>query len=203
MIEAGWIAHDAAFAARDQSGFAARLLDERIDPDQPYLIPAMLSLVDVGQVDTDLVARMRETVERADGGAALEPGAAVVQRILSVRAAVLARQNDSDSMFRELQRQAERCAAKWRYERLNFQLGGSGAAAFAALANAAFAHASALPGSRGERMQAFGKGIRAIADGWPNALRASIGILDTVAEQLDVAAAGAVWPFLMELRRRP
>jgi hypothetical protein len=114
----------------------------------------------------------------------------------------LARENDSDSFCRELRRQAARCAAKWPYERLNFELGGIGASALAILANAGFAHAAALPRSRAESMATFSQGMLSIADGWPNALPAVIGILDRVVTQLDVATASVVWPALIDLRRR-
>jgi hypothetical protein len=202
MVQDGWIETDSAFAVREHSELAARLINESADLAQRHIVPALLSVVDVQQVEPEVVGRIREVLERSDGEAVFEPEEGGFQRILSVRARVLARQNDLDSFCRELRHQAARCALKWPHERLNFELGGIGAPALVILANAGFEHAAALPRTRAERMAAFSQGMLSLADGWPNALRAVIGILDGLVIQLDVATASVISPVLMELRGR-
>jgi tetratricopeptide (TPR) repeat protein len=203
MENAGWLPEGHLFAARNNSGLANRLLEEGIDPGFPTLVPALLSFVDVEDVDPAILPRIKVALDTAGAEAVLEPELGAVQRILSVRAVVLGRLNELEPFQKVLREQAARCAEKWPHDRLPFEPNGTPAAlALGALVNAAWMHGKALPRPPDERLARFADGARTVVDVWPNAVRGVIGLLDQVVRQLDIETAGAVWPVLLDLRTR-
>ena len=195
LVEAGWVQSEHPFAARNDTDLASRLLDSGIDPNYPYLVPVMLSFVDVRRVDANLLPRLKETLDAADGEMALEPEFGGVHRILSVRAAVLARLDIVEAMHDALARQARRCADNWPEERLQFGDNRStSGAALAMLIEATFSHASALPRPPFEQMTIFANGVRTIVDVWPKSSRQAAARMDRISRQMNTEIASAIWP---------
>ncbi|MBM6595338.1 hypothetical protein [Microvirga pudoricolor] len=202
MVEAGWIQADHPFAAREHTELARRLIDQGIDPAQPYLLPALLSIVDMRRVNAEFLPTVEETLDRAAGEMALEPELGGVHRILSVRAIVLARRDEIDTFHAALRGQAARCSRKWPNTRLQLDHGGPAVSALALLLDTAFTHAHNLPRCEADRMAVFADGVRAIVDAWPNSLVAAIGKLDALVRHINVDFAAALWPALLDLRGR-
>ena len=203
VAAAGWLPEGHPLSTRDDTALATRLVEGEVDPVHPYLLPALLSCVDITRVDPGVLPRLRDFLDRTDGEAALEPEVGAVRRILSVRARVHAREDLVDPLHAILGRHAERCAAKWPLASGSEMEAGPASRALSSLIDAAYEHAANLPRGRVERTGAFAEGLRRIVDGWPQAFWVIVATLDNVVRQLDTDAACGIWPVLLGLRAQP
>ena len=200
-LTVGWTSAEHPFAERDPTALARRMVALDADPAHPYMLAVLIGAINPHGIEPEVLPAVRDAMIAAKGEAALEPEYAGMFRVLSAYAVVLGRQEDGTAMDEILGQQAARCRAKWPRARIRHRDADTDAdKAFSVLMAGAFEYAMALPQSRAERIEAYGKAAARIAAAWPGSQEGIISKLDDLIRQASASDAAGLWKVLLTLR---
>jgi hypothetical protein len=204
FLKAGWLPADSPFAARTNAEIVSRIIREAAEGDSTVLAPAVLLMVEIGELGESVLGELRRALDELLGKNASDRSKPAHHALLEVAAEVYGIQQDVSGFFSVARVISASNARIWPHSRVKLGQEDGPAKAFVALANATYVFATACGGPFEQAMRRFATGIEVIVEAWPNANMAAISCLDGVVRQLDVTtAAKSIWPVLMMLRSQP